>query len=127
MDENRVILEALRHIDEYSSFRVVKVGLKLEEIPKKDFVPKIEQVEDIEEYNIIEYVQQNDADAIATNLLGLCYISRDGRDNPQLYLKSIVEKVVSDANTIVKVMVIVTELINKQLQLELTEGGQYSG
>ena len=59
--------------------------------------------------------------------MGLCYVSRDGRDNPQLYLKSIVEKVVSDANTIVKVMVIVTELINKQLQLELTEGGQYSG
>jgi len=29
LDENRVILEALRHIDENSSFRVVKVGLKL--------------------------------------------------------------------------------------------------
>ena len=25
LDENRTILEALRHIDEYSSFRVVKV------------------------------------------------------------------------------------------------------
>ncbi len=50
LDENRVILEALRHIDEYSSFRVVKVGVKLEEIPKKDFVPKIEKIDDIEEY-----------------------------------------------------------------------------
>ena len=39
--ENRVILEALRHIDEFSSSRVVKVGIKLEEIPKQSFIPKL--------------------------------------------------------------------------------------
>ncbi len=50
LDENRVILEALRHIDEYSSSRVVKVGIKLEELIKPNFVPKLEEVEDIEEY-----------------------------------------------------------------------------
>ena len=50
LDENRVILEALRHIDEFSSSRVVKVGIKLEEIPKQSFIPKIEEVSNIEEY-----------------------------------------------------------------------------
>lgn len=50
LDENRVILEALRHIDEFSSSRVVKVGIKLDEIPKQNFVPKIEEIEDIEKY-----------------------------------------------------------------------------
>lgn len=50
LDENRVILEALRHIDEFSSSRVVKVGIKLDEVPKQDFIPKIEKVENIEEY-----------------------------------------------------------------------------
>ena len=50
LDENRVILEALRHIDEFSSSRVVKVGIKLDEIPKQNFIPKIEAVENIEEY-----------------------------------------------------------------------------
>ncbi|PLY05903.1 MAG: hypothetical protein C0625_11240 [Arcobacter sp.] len=50
LDENRFILEALRHIDEFSSSRVVKVGIKLDEIPKQDFVPKIEPVDNIEEY-----------------------------------------------------------------------------
>lgn len=50
LDENRVILEALRHIDEFSSSRVVKVGIKLDEIPKQSFIPKIEEVEDIEKY-----------------------------------------------------------------------------
>lgn len=58
LDENRTILEALRHIDEYSSFRVVKVGVKLEEIPKKDFVPKEYEIENIEDYLYQVYDEQ---------------------------------------------------------------------
>jgi predicted ribosome quality control (RQC) complex YloA/Tae2 family protein len=50
LDENRVVIEALRHVDEFSSSRVVKVGHKLEEIPKQNFVPKIEIIPNIEEY-----------------------------------------------------------------------------
>ncbi len=50
LDENRFILEALRHIDEFSSSRVVKVGIKLEEVPKQNFIPKIDEVSNIEEY-----------------------------------------------------------------------------
>jgi len=59
LDENRLVLEALRHIDENSSFRVVKVGLKLQEIEKKDFIPKIEKIEDIQEYLYKVYEQKN--------------------------------------------------------------------
>ena len=60
LDENRVVLEALRHIDEFSSSRVVKVGSKLDEIPKKDIVFKEENVEDIESYlfEVYENLQQ---------------------------------------------------------------------
>lgn len=47
LDKDEIILEALRHIDEFSSSRVVKVGEKLEEIPKQSFIPKIEDIEDI--------------------------------------------------------------------------------
>lgn len=50
LDENRVVLEALRHIDEFSSSRIVKVGHKLDEIPKQNFIPKIDKVKNIEEY-----------------------------------------------------------------------------
>ena len=50
LDENRIIIEALRHVDEFSSSRVVKVGILLDEIPKQNFIPKIEEVEDIESY-----------------------------------------------------------------------------
>ncbi len=45
------------------------------------------------EYNIIEYVQLNDIDAIAINILGLCYISRDGINNPQIFIKNNIEKI----------------------------------
>ena len=66
LDENRVVLEALRHIDEYSSFRVVKVGVKLEEIPKKDFVPKIEKIDDIEDYlyKIYEDIEKENLESV---------------------------------------------------------------
>jgi predicted ribosome quality control (RQC) complex YloA/Tae2 family protein len=50
LDENRIIIEALRHVDEFSSSRVVKVGIKLDEIPKQTFIPKIDEVPNIEEY-----------------------------------------------------------------------------
>lgn len=50
LDENRIVLEALRHIDEFSSSRIVKVGHYLDEIPKQSFIPKMEEILDIEEY-----------------------------------------------------------------------------
>ena len=50
LDENRVILEALRHVDEFSSSRVIKVGIKLDEIPKNSFKFEHNSVADIESY-----------------------------------------------------------------------------
>ncbi|WP_428026224.1 NFACT RNA binding domain-containing protein [Arcobacter sp.] len=58
LDENEIILEALRHIDEFSSSRVVKVGEKLEEIPKQTFIPKMEEIEDTEEFLYNNYSQK---------------------------------------------------------------------
>jgi predicted ribosome quality control (RQC) complex YloA/Tae2 family protein len=48
LDSNRVVQEALRHIDEDISSRIVKVGQPLEDIPKANFTPKIEPIEDID-------------------------------------------------------------------------------
>ena len=61
LDENRVIIEALRHVDEFSSSRVVKVGIKLDEIPKQSFIPKIDEVANIEEYLYEIYEEKNKA------------------------------------------------------------------
>ncbi len=57
-DESDTILEALRHLDENSTSRVVKVGQILEAVPKANFVPKIEEIENIEEFLYEIYTQK---------------------------------------------------------------------
>ena len=49
VDENDIVLEALRHIDENASSRIVKVGQKLNSVPKANFIPKFEVIENIEQ------------------------------------------------------------------------------
>lgn len=61
LDENRVVVEALRHIDEFSSSRVVKVGQKLDEVPMQTFIPKLDEVPNIEEY-LFEVYEQREKD-----------------------------------------------------------------
>lgn len=51
IDENEVVIEALRHIDADSSFRVIRPGVELKDIPpfeRKE--EKTEEIEDIDEY-----------------------------------------------------------------------------
>ena len=50
LDEDNTILEALRHIDEYTSTRVIKVGLKLEDLPKPSFTFEQKECLDIKTY-----------------------------------------------------------------------------
>lgn len=50
LDEDEVILEALRHIDASSSYRVIKVGQPLEALPKPPYQAKEFPLEDIEAY-----------------------------------------------------------------------------
>jgi predicted ribosome quality control (RQC) complex YloA/Tae2 family protein len=50
LDEEGVILEAYRHIDAHTSFREVKVGIKLLDLPPRPFPEKEEQIEDMHVY-----------------------------------------------------------------------------
>jgi len=50
LDTQDVVLEALRHIDEWKSIRIVKVGHKLEKLEKPDFTYELNSVDNIEEY-----------------------------------------------------------------------------
>jgi len=50
LDAQGVVLEALRHIDVFSSSRSVVVGEKLLEVPKAPFVAKEYPLEDVERY-----------------------------------------------------------------------------
>jgi len=48
LDAQKVVVEALRHIDLYSSFREVRVGQKLLDVPVAPFVAKEYPLEDVE-------------------------------------------------------------------------------
>ncbi len=50
LDEDGVVLEALRHIDLFSSFREVRVGQKLLDVPSAPFVAKEYPLEDVEAF-----------------------------------------------------------------------------
>lgn len=58
LDSNMVVIEALRHISENISSRIVKVGQKLEDIPTKPFNPKEEDIDDIEKFLYDNYKQK---------------------------------------------------------------------
>ncbi len=50
LDENNIILEALRHIDEWSSVRIVKVGIKLQALEKPSYIYEEKIIEDIDKF-----------------------------------------------------------------------------
>jgi len=50
LDENNIILEALRHIDEWSSIRMVKVGIELLPLEKPSFQFEEKTIDDIDTF-----------------------------------------------------------------------------
>jgi len=50
LDENEVILEALRHVDAFSSYRIIKVGQELVGPPPLPFEPKEYPLESVEAF-----------------------------------------------------------------------------
>ena len=50
LDESQKVVSALRMIGLYNSFREVKVGCKLADLPPKSYIPKIEEIENIDNY-----------------------------------------------------------------------------
>ena len=61
LDEENIVLEALRHVDLFSSFREVRVGQKLLDVPNAPFVAKEYPLEDVETFLYSVYAkEQND-------------------------------------------------------------------
>ncbi len=55
LDEDEIVLEALRHVDLFSSFREVRVGQKLLNVPPAPFVAKEYPIEDVKGFLHDEY------------------------------------------------------------------------
>ena len=58
LDEQNIVLEALRHVDLFSSFREVRVGQKLLDIPNAPFVAKEYPLENVEEFLFSVYEKE---------------------------------------------------------------------
>ena len=61
LDEDNIVLEALRHVDLFSSFREVHVGQKLLDVPNAPFVAKEYPLDNVENflYSVYEKEQNN--------------------------------------------------------------------
>jgi predicted ribosome quality control (RQC) complex YloA/Tae2 family protein len=57
LDANEIVLEALRHVDLFSSFREVRVGQKLLNIPTAPYIAKDYPIEDVEKFLYDEYAK----------------------------------------------------------------------
>jgi len=68
LDEQNIVLEALRHVDLFSSFREVRVGQKLLDVPLAPFVAKEFPLENVEEFlfSVYEKEQSNRLDSLKT-------------------------------------------------------------
>lgn len=58
LDENEIVLEALRHVDLFSSFREVRVGQKLLAVPKASFEAKEYPLDDVEKFLYDTYEEE---------------------------------------------------------------------
>ncbi|MBT5935784.1 NFACT family protein [Sulfurimonas sp.] len=61
LDEENVVLEALRHVDLFSSFREVRVGQALLDVPQAPFVAKEYPLDNVEVFLYEAYSREQDA------------------------------------------------------------------
>ncbi len=73
LDEQNIVLEALRHVDLFSSFREVRVGQKLLDIPNAPFVAAEYPLEDVEEflYSVYEKERSQKLDSLKKQKISL--------------------------------------------------------
>ncbi|MEA2100125.1 MAG: NFACT family protein [Campylobacterota bacterium] len=73
LDENNIVLEALRHVDLFSSFREVRVSQKLLEIPNAPFVAKEYPIDDVEQflYDVYEKEQNSKLESLKKQKISL--------------------------------------------------------
>ncbi len=66
LDEKNIVLEALRHIDEWSSTRIVKVGQKLEPLDKPSYNYEEKVIENIDKFllHIYESKQKKELESL---------------------------------------------------------------
>ena len=87
LDEENVVLEALRHIDLFSSYREVKVGHKLLDVKPAPFVAKEYPLEDIERFLFSVYEQEQNAKLANLKKQKVAFLQKRLKKLEKLYAK----------------------------------------
>ena len=87
LDEEKTVLEALRHVDLFSSFREVRVGQKLLDIPAPTFVAKEYPIESVEEFLYEVYKKEQEQRLISLKQQKINFLTKKLKKLEKLYAK----------------------------------------
>jgi len=87
LDENNIVLEALRHVDLFSSFREVRVGQRLLDVPAAPFTPKEYPIEDVELFLYASYQKEQNAKLNALKKQKIALLNKRLTKLQKLYAK----------------------------------------
>ena len=92
LDEQNIVIEALRHVDLYSSFREVRVGQKLLDVPNAPFVAKEYPLESVEEFLYGVYSKEQDSKLQNLKKQKIAFLNKKLKKLQRLYEKLDSEK-----------------------------------
>lgn len=85
LDESEIVLEALRHVDIFSSFREVRVGQKLLDIPQAPFMAKEYPLEDVEQFLYSVYAKEEREKLASLKKQKIAYLNKKYKRLERLY------------------------------------------
>ena len=87
LDEDNVVLEALRHVDLFASFREVRVGQKLLDVPPAPFVAKEYPIDDVEQFLYEVYAKEQNAKLASLKKQKIALLNKKLKKLQKLYDK----------------------------------------
>ena len=87
LDEKNVVLEALRHVDLFSSFREVRVGQILLDVPNAPFTPKEYPIDDIEGFLYGVYEKEQNSQLSNLKKQKISFLNKEIKKLQKLYDK----------------------------------------
>ena len=85
LDENNLVLEALRHVDLFSSFREVRVGQKLLDVPPAPFEAKDYPLEDVESFLYANYEKEQEQKLSSLKKQKISFLNKKLKKLQKLY------------------------------------------
>ena len=85
LDEDEIVLEALRHVDLFSSFREVRVGQKLLSVPQAPFVAKDYPIDDVEAFLYAQYDKEQEQRLSSLKKQKISFLSKKLKKLQKLY------------------------------------------